>query len=382
VNVYITDISVFLPNDPVSNHDMETILGMINHIPSKTRKVILRSNKILKRHYAIDPSSGEISHTNVQLTSQAIRNLHPYDGFSIRDIEYLSCGTSSPDQILPGHGVMVQGDLGIGPCEVVTTSGICLSGLIALKNTYMNIALGFSQNGVATGSELASTYFRAQMGESINPNTAKKGKKMTLLAFEEDFLRWMLSDGAGAAFLSNKRTKNKLALKVEWIEILSYAHEFETCMYSGAVQENKGVLKGWRNFSSLHDAVDNGAFLIKQNLKLLNENIVTVSVNRALKQVIEKHDLHPDMISWFLPHYSSDHFRDPLHKRMVQIGFEIPQHRWFTNLAEKGNTGSASFFIILEELFHSGRVRKGDKILCFVPESGRFSVGYTLLIAV
>ena len=55
--------------------------------------------------------------------------------------------------------------------------------------------------------------------------------------------------------------------------------------------------------------------------------------------------------------------------------------RWFSNLHEKGNTGSASIFIILDELFRSGRLRKGDRLLLFVPESGRFSMCYALLTA-
>ncbi len=50
--------------------------------------------------------------------------------------------------------------------------------------------------------------------------------------------------------------------------------------------------------------------------------------------------------------------------------------RWLTNLASKGDTGFASFCIMLEELFSSGRLRKGERILGFIPESGRFSVGY------
>jgi 3-oxoacyl-[acyl-carrier-protein] synthase-3 len=60
----------------------------------------------------------------------------------------------------------------------------------------------------------------------------------------------------------------------------------------------------------------------------------------------------------------------------------IPEERWFTNLAAKGNTGSASFYIMLEELFASGRLRKGERILGFIPESGRFSVGWMLLTVV
>ena len=47
-----------------------------------------------------------------------------------------------------------------------------------------------------------------------------------------------------------------------------------------------------------------------------------------------------------------------------------------------GNTGSASPFIMLDELFRSGRIQPGHKLLMFVPESGRFSAGFIHMEAV
>ena len=61
---------------------------------------------------------------------------------------------------------------------------------------------------------------------------------------------------------------------------------------------------------------------------------------------------------------------------MEEIGFTIPLEHWFTNLATKDNNGSASKYIMLDELFHSDKLRLGDTILCMVPESGRFSCGF------
>ena len=63
-----------------------------------------------------------------------------------------------------------------------------------------------------------------------------KLKENPLLAFEKEFLRWMLSDGAGAVLVENKPA-GKLPLKIEWIDIRSYANEKETCMYAGADKE-------------------------------------------------------------------------------------------------------------------------------------------------
>jgi 3-oxoacyl-[acyl-carrier-protein] synthase-3 len=36
----------------------------------------------------------------------------------------------------------------------------------------------------------------------------------------------------------------------------------------------------------------------------------------------------------------------------------------------------------MEELFQSGQLKSGQKLLCFIPESGRFSVAYVLLTVV
>ncbi len=379
MNAYITDIAAFLPNEPVNNQNIEKVLGMVNQTPSRTRAIILRNNKIRERHYAIEPDTGRITHTNAQLTAEAVRRLNPYAGFTPDQIECLACGTSSPDQIMPGHGLMVHGELASAPCEVASMSGICLSGISALKYAAMNVASGITGNAVATGSELASTFMRAELFDAVTPEKAAELEACPSISFDADFLRWMLSDGAGAAFVSATPSLDRPSLKIEWIEHLSFAGELETCMYSGAVKNDDGSVTGWRNLSGAAGAE---AILVKQDVKLLNREIITTIVNRTLTRVIAKHNISPGQISWFLPHYSSDYFRQSLHDRMVEIGFSVPFERWFTNLPTKGNTGSASIYIMLEEIFHSDRLKRGDTILCMIPESGRFSVAYVLMTVV
>jgi 3-oxoacyl-[acyl-carrier-protein] synthase-3 len=380
--VYITDLAAFLPNEPVSNDQMEQVLGMVNQVPSRTRRIILRNNRIETRFYAIDPQTGRTTHTNAQLTAEAIRRLKPCPGFSVRDIECLGCGTSSPDQIMPGHGLMVHGELGGAPCEVMSAAGICISGMAAMKYAYMNVALGLSENAVATGSELASTFLRSRLCDPVDPHKAEALEKQPVLSFEADFLRWMLSDGAGAAFLADRPAEDRLSLRIDWIDLVSFANELEPCMFTGATKNEDGSLTGWRDQASLAEATVNGTFLIKQDVKLLNKEIVITAADRTLPRLIDRYSLKADQIDWFLPHYSSDYFRLQLYERMKMIGLDIPLERWFTNLAQKGNTGAASIFIILEELFHSGKIEKGQKLLCFIPESGRFSMCYMLLTAV
>jgi 3-oxoacyl-[acyl-carrier-protein] synthase III len=380
MEVYINDIAAFLPNEAVANDEIEEVLGKIHNVRSRIKSRILKNNGIEKRYYAIDRKTGKLNYTNAQLTAEAIRQLQPFDGFSIDQIQCLCCGTTIADVICPGHGLMVHGELKIPPCEVISTSGICLSGMAAFKAAYMNVALKFSDNAVATGSDLASSLMRSNFFEHIQNEPELRNHP--ILGFETDFLRWMLSDAAGAVFMSRQKNKEKISLRIDWMEHVSYAGEMDVCMYAGAVKNDDGTVTGWRELDSLKEALDKNFFAVKQDTALLNEEIIKVSVDRALVRTIGRRNIKAADIDWFLPHYSSVYFRDKLHDAMAAIGFEIPYEKWFTNLAYKGNTGAASIYVIMEELFHSGRLKKGEKILCFIPESGRFSVAYLHLTVV
>ena len=97
-------------------------------------------------------------------------------------------------------------------------------------------------------------------------------KENPLLAFEKEFLRWMLSDGAGAILLENKPAGN-LPLRIEWIDIRSYANNMETCMYAGAEKGTNGELLGWCRFEA-EDWLNKSIFSLKQDTRMLGENIV------------------------------------------------------------------------------------------------------------
>jgi 3-oxoacyl-[acyl-carrier-protein] synthase III len=380
VPVYINDVSAFLPNEPVGNEEIEDVLGKVHGNRSRIKSMVLKNNGILKRYYAIDRQTGKLNYTNAQLTAEAIKRLKPYESFSINDIQCLCCGTTIADVIAPGHGLMVMGELGIGPCEVISTSGICLSGITSFKAAYANVALQLSDNAVATGSELASSLIRSNFFEHLKGDP--DFKRHPILAFESDFLRWMLSDAAGAAFMSGKKNKKGKSLRVDWIEHVSYAGQMDVCMYAGGVKKEDGKLVGWRQLDSLQEALANNYFALKQDTELLGEHVVRITVNEALSRAVKKRKIKPEEIDWFLPHYSSEYFRDKIHDAMAGINFPIPYEKWFSNLTYKGNTGAASIYVMMEELFHSDRLKEGQQILCYIPESGRFSVAYMLLTVV
>lgn len=273
---------------------------------------------------------------------------------------------------------MVHGLVG-GNCEVVTTTGACLTGIQALKYAYTAILCGDKNNAIVTGSERASSFLKSN-------NYRQEAQNLSLIqnnlyiAFEKDFLRWMLSDGTGAVLLENKPNKNSISLQIEWIDIGSFANEVDVCMYIGGVKDKAGQFTGWLDLPQSKWA-DEGIFTIKQDIKLLADKVVQLAT-RFLRKVVEKRGLDLGSIDWYLPHISSYFFYDKFFEEMKNQGVEIPIEKWFTNLGSVGNIGSASIFVMLEELFNKHKFKRGQKILLMVPESARFSFGYVLLTVV
>lgn len=212
------------------------------------------------------------------------------------------------------------------------------------------------------------------------PDNGTKIEKEPILAFRKDFLRWMLSDGAGAALLSSEPKKDGISLRIEWIESISFANRLETCMYAGGEKMTDGSLKGWREFKN-EEILANSIFSLRQDVNLLGKTIVPVG-NIFFLDIIKRRGVDINGIDWFLPHISSEYFRSHIEDELIKSNMPIPREKWFTNLTKLGNVGSASIFFMLEELFHSGKLNKGDTILCMVPESARFSYVYALLTAV
>lgn len=373
--VYITNIARFLPNEPVSNDDMESILGMVNGKPSRSKNIVLRQNGIKNRYYVID-KNGDVKYSNADITANAIKNLEN-ENFSINDIEVLSCGTSLPDQLLPSHASMVHGKLKNNTLEVVSPSGVCCAGMHALKYGYISVLAGQSKNAVCSGSEVISTLLRADKFNK-EMNCTNSLEKNPILAFEKDFLRWMLSDGAGAVLLENKPNKEGISLKIEWLETISFANELDACMYAGSEKKEDGDLMGWRELDP-EEWLEKSTFSVKQDVRLLDKHVVEKCIT-PMAEFIRKHGVDTEKdVDYFLPHLSSMFFKKRLFDEMENQGIGVADEKWFTNLTKVGNVGSASIYIILEELFKSGKLKKGEKILIMVPESGRFSYSYAYL---
>lgn len=373
--VYITKASKFLPNHPINNDEMENYLGFINGKPSKARALILRNNGIKTRYYALD-DNGNPTDNNTSMTAKAVEALFD-ENFKKENLQLLSCGTTSPDQLQPSHASMVHGLLKTPhSVEINTSSGLCNSGMNALNYGFLSIKAGVSENAICTGSERLSTWMKADKFNHEAENL-KLLEERPIVAFKREFLRWMLSDGAGAFLLENKPRENGVNLKIEFIDFYSYAHEIETCMYAGSEKLEDGTLKSWSEYDA-DEWLKQSIFSLKQDTRILDKFILKKGA-QALRTTFDKHQLNPDDVDHVLAHISSNYFKEGLKDEFTAVGLDFPSEKWFYNLSEIGNIGAGSIYVALAELIETGKLKKGQKVLLCVPESGRFAYSCSLL---
>ena len=246
--------------------------------------------------------------------------------------------------------------------------------MMALKNAYLQVAIGEKRTAVTVASEFASRGFKSSRYTEMSA-VGEDGS----LSMETAFLRYMLSDGAGAVVVGDKPATNGVSLRIDWISLTSYAHTEQACMYFGSTDNS--CAKTWGDYPTAAEAAAAGALAPRQKLSLL-PHLVRVGIDEY-ERLMRDGKFDPTTVDWFPVHYSSERMKamvlGELKRRGVVSG---PAEAWYSNLTRVGNIGSAAIFVILDEMLRDGLIRPGETLLCMVPESGRFVVSFMHLTAV
>ncbi len=362
-NVYLVGTGAFLPGNPVTNDEIDQYIQPINNQSSRIKNKILRENGIQNRYYGIDKDGKtqfSLTTMGCEASNAALRDA----GIGLADLGMLCAGTVGGDQPVPGFANRLQGALKAPPLETSSHTGICASGVIALKHAAQSIELGEHKKALVVAAEFPSRMFKKTRFAASNYD----------VDFDSHFLRWMLSDGAGACVLSNNPHPLRPSLKLLMAHVQSFSGDYPTCMQIGSPVGDDNI--SYLDYDSFAEAEIKGAFLLRQNIRLL-PHLFDIGIHEYAK-VVREHDIDPNQIDHFLCHYSSEKFIPVVRDLMDKAHLSIPQERWFSNLKTKGNTGSASIFIMLDEFMREKKPKPGEKIFCYIPESGRFTVSYLM----
>jgi 3-oxoacyl-[acyl-carrier-protein] synthase-3 len=373
LDAYITGVGAFLPGEPVACEQMEDHLGRIHGRGSLLGRRALRWNGVQTRHYAIG-ADGVATHSNAGMCAKAVARALEDAALERDQLGFLAAATTQGDLLVPGHAAAVHGELGGGPLEIASFQSVCGSSLMAAKSAWLAVRAGEHATAAACAGEFSSRWFQPAFYEG----TALVDAKGRLRA-EADYLRFTLSDGAGAVVMEPRPRPGGGGLKVEFIDLVSLAHQYPPCMWAGASIETRDEpLASWSLLgpAAAHAA---GSIALLQDFALLKQ-VIRAWVGVYLQKV-DQGRIQPDRIDHLLCHYSAQSLREEIVSLLDKTAGMIPEEKWFSNLPTVGNIGSASIWVMLEAFLRSGRLKPGEKVLCVVPESGRAFVGFMLLEA-
>ncbi|GAB4055281.1 3-oxoacyl-[acyl-carrier-protein] synthase III C-terminal domain-containing protein [Catellatospora paridis] len=362
-NVYLTGFGAYLPGEPLDAEQIALRLGA-GARGAGLRARVLAANGIRTRHYALD-EHGAVTMLNEELAAAAVQEALKDRDLPLESVGMLAAGTTQGDLLVPGFGSMVHGRLGGPPMEVLSAGGVCASSMAALSAAARAVRLGEHDAAVVVGSELVSRSLRQSRYEGERSG------------FDAEFLRWTLSDGAGAVVLEPRPRPDGLSLRLDWTHLVSYAGERPVCMSAGG---EPVAGKTWLDGPDVASAERAGLVRLRQDVKSLPA-LFRLGL-REYMGLVRAGRFTPDSIDHVLCHYSAEHFRGEIFGLLREADLMIDERRWFTNLHTRGNTGAASIFVMLEEAWRAGRFSPGERILLIVPESGRYSLAFAQLTCV
>ncbi|MEQ1773846.1 MAG: iron-containing redox enzyme family protein [Burkholderiales bacterium] len=364
-NVYINATGAFYPGEPVDNAHIDDYIAPLNPGSSRLKRRILAENGIQQRYYSVGPD-GRTRFSAAHMAASAVRTCLNDAGLPLGDIDLLCTGTSGGDATLPGFANMLQGELGAPPMMTSSHSGVCAAGVAALQHAAMALEGGHARRAVVATSEMPSRLFKRS-------RFASRGYDID---FDAHFLRWMLSDAAGA-WLVESAPRGEHPLKLINLHLRSFSGDYPVCMQVGlSAKTSANDAESYLDYASFADAEKAGAYALRQNIRLL-PNLFDVAIHEYVR-LVQSGWIDTTRIDYFLCHYSSQRFAGVVRELLDKAGLSIPDERWYNNLQTRGNTGAASIFVMLDDFLREHEVKPGERIFCFVPESGRFTVGYLL----
>lgn len=383
-DIYIAGTGAFLPNDPVPNDAIVDYLGIVDPRLDAVRRKVLKQNGIKSRYYAID-TQGKRTHTNTEMCAKAMISSLVNADVDISDVAFLSAGTTLGDVLVPSFAQQVHGYLGrhgMGSIPVMPIQGVCLASVNSLATASAFIRSGQCKNALVGAGERASIILQSShFSEEFMHQRQLAETHDGYSYFEAEFLRYMLSDGAAAAFVTTEHPQD-YGFRIDWIRTKSYANLTDTCMFMGDLEPDRyDPSSSWLAKNSISDAIKSGLLNLRQKTTALKQNVVPYGVT-FMKELLDEGLLDLDEIECIAAHISSKFFLNEIEKAFIENDIQYPMTRFFTNLEEYGNIGSGSFFLLLHHLLEQKRLKKGQKALFFVPESARFSYGYMQVTAV
>jgi 3-oxoacyl-[acyl-carrier-protein] synthase-3 len=355
--VRITGTGSFLPGSPISIDDVDYFLGELTEAPKKIKDWLQRMKLMMKEmleiesyYYAIDPVTREFTEDNVTMSLKAAEKALNMAKIRASEIEFIAYGSAHQNQ-MPTASVRIQEGLGIDKCGEISIHANCTSAYKALLIAYDFVRSGRYKNALVISSGISSSELRA---EYYNQPIVKK---------EELFLRYFLSDGAGAVVLQADNS-GAGGLYVENVYMESVGGKKPSAMKNQLpaywMNPKEVFEKGYHHLSQMFQNE------LRQNF---HEPDGTVFFN-GLKRMLEKYPMDLSRLKYFQVNFPSKHISEMVIEECETFG--IPKETLYTKISSMGYAGPPMVFICLDKMLREEPFIPGDLVLSFVTEVSKF----------
>lgn len=242
-------------------------------------------------------------------------------GLKPEDIDIIICATTTPDQILPSTGCLIQRDLGCVNAAGMDVFAACSGFIYGITMVESMIRTGQIRYGLVIGAEVLTKY-------------VDYTDRTTCVIF---------GDGAGAAVLGPvEEGRGILATKIQ---------------SDGNYEEQLYARGGGTKLGTTHETIDQK----EHYFKMRGNEIFKVAVRNMSgisKEMLEKAGLKVEDVDLVIPHQANQRITDAVAKKLG-----VDPEKVYSNIDRMGNTSSASIPIALDEVMQSGQIKEGDVVL-------------------
>lgn len=317
-----------VPERVVTNHELATLMD--------TSDEWIRTRTGIERRHWITP--GE---TGVALAVTASRQALEMAGIEPSELDAIVYSSSTPDQFLPGNGVLLQDRLGAGTIPAIDLRMQCAGFIYGLSVADNFIRLGTYRRILVVGQEIQSTRM----------DVSDRGRNTAVI----------FADGAGAAVLSATDDPGRGILAVDLGS-------------DGAHAESLWVPEPGAIHSPMIDAgrYAEGRYFLHMDGKEVFRHAVE-RMPASVRSCLDRVGLTPASIDLLIPHQANARITDA-----VQRSLGLRDDQVYGNIARYGNTTSASIPIALDECVRAERVKPGA-LVAFTAFGSGFVWGSVLL---
>lgn len=296
------------PEGILTNADLEKIV-------ETSDEWITTRTGIKQRHKAAD--NEYTSQFGTAAAKQAIERA----GLKPEDIDIIVCATTTPDQIMPSTGALIQAQLGAVNAAGMDVFAACSGFIYGITMVESMIRTGQIKYALVIGAEVLTKYV----------DYTDRG---TCVIF---------GDGAGAAVLGPvPEGKGILATKIK---------------SDGRYEEQLYCPAGGTKLGTTHETIDDRMHFFKMKGNELFK-VAVRSMAEISAEMLDQAGYSVDDVDIVIPHQANQRITDAVASRLG-----VAEERVYSNIAEHGNTSSASIPIAMDECIESGKIKEGSLVL-------------------